>query len=80
MAFFKHLEMRELISERHGDKGAATTRSNKSGLSIDRIWATLGRLAYGFGTVELPMRKPSTRDLRMDDEIGQQRHNSTARK
>eukprot|EP00957_Ditylum_brightwellii_P024492 1848396-Ditylum_brightwellii.AAC.2 len=42
MAFFKHLEMRELMSERHGGKGPATTRSNKLGLAIDGIWATLG--------------------------------------
>ena len=42
MAFFEHLEMRELISERHGEKGPATTRPNKSGLAIDGIWATLG--------------------------------------
>eukprot|EP00957_Ditylum_brightwellii_P122100 9312106-Ditylum_brightwellii.AAC.1 len=37
MAFFKHLDMSELISERHGGKGLATTRSNKSGQAIDRI-------------------------------------------
>eukprot|EP00957_Ditylum_brightwellii_P035492 2690768-Ditylum_brightwellii.AAC.1 len=37
-----HLDMRELISKRHGGKGPAATRSNKSGQAIDRIWATLG--------------------------------------
>eukprot|EP00957_Ditylum_brightwellii_P003924 298933-Ditylum_brightwellii.AAC.1 len=101
MAFFKHLDMRELISERHRKKGPASTRSNKSGVAIDRIWATLGvsiiaggylpfnhlirsdhqlisikfRLAYAFGNIEPPMRKPAARDLRMDNEIGQRRCN-----
>eukprot|EP00957_Ditylum_brightwellii_P025074 1897309-Ditylum_brightwellii.AAC.1 len=42
MTFFKHLHMRELISERHEGKGPATTRSNESRLAIGRIWATLG--------------------------------------
>lgn len=41
-AFFAKLGMRELITEKHGTSGPATTRSNKSDEAIDGIWGTLG--------------------------------------
>lgn len=41
-SFFTQLDMRELITKRHGTSGPATTRSNKSSEPIDGIWGTQG--------------------------------------
>ena len=41
-SFFSNLGLRELILERHGTNGPATTRSNTSQQAIDGIWATHG--------------------------------------
>lgn len=40
--FFAELGMRELILDRHGTDGPATTRTNKSREAIDGIWGTKG--------------------------------------
>ena len=40
--FFDRLDMQELIIERHGENGPATTRSNKSNEAVDGMMGTLG--------------------------------------